>query len=596
MGNYYSVLKNNRFDPMTLSPTLYVNPYDNVFVSTVDNNGNRAKGNLINSATASTGQALATLNTLGSRPVYNGEGWYFKLLTQFTTGTISDYNFIHTGSDFDISTTVFLCPSLTASSGRAFMTNNGFSTGGRGFLFRHLKTSGVSTIVFSAGNGSAAFISLTSTTVTENNTYTVRVVRTGSNAKMFINGVQVATQTISLANGVGDAQILQIGSNLASTSNFYLKDIVILNRAMTTTEVASMNGRTFANVPITDINVYSKWGDSNCAGQGLNSSIASDLTGAITGAYSMAYNSNTPNHNSYIGKLEITKNNTLISQNLTTQHGSEMRFGKSMGANKDVFIMKYGVGSTFLYYDWLSSNVNLAYTNALTFATVEALSDLVHVYRRNPIFRGFIWDQGANDAYIGGQNIAWTRSGTTITITKTNHIISTNHVVPITATSDPTALPIGLYTATRIDANTYTIQGVNAGGTTGTVSWSAGSTYKPNLNGLLLGYVNYLTGTIRNQVTNATGYTVNKLRVFICETRAGGGNFNATSYNDQITGVRSLATTFLTDNPSMVGKVVAVTTQNNDDLAMTDTVHYTTASYDILGQRQSTYFNNYINE
>jgi hypothetical protein len=402
MGNYYSILKNNRFDPITLTPTLFVNPYDNVYVSTADNNGTRVKGNLINSATASTGQALATLNTLGSRPVYNGEGWYFKQNSQFTTGAVSDYNFIHTGSDFDINLTVFLCPSLTASSGRAFITNNGFSTGGRGFLLRVVKSSGTSTFQMNVGNGTSAFISLVSTAVTENNTYKVRVVRTGSNAKMFVNGVQVATQTISLAAGVGDAQIMQIGSTLSSTSNFYLKDIVILNRAMTTTEVASMNSRVFQSITPTDMNVYSRWGDSNCAGQGLNSSIASDLTGTIAGAYSMAYNSNSPNQNSYIGKLEITKNNTLISQNLTTQHGSEMRFGKSMGANKDVFIIKYGVGSTFLYHDWLSSSSNRSYTNALTFATLEALSDLVHVYRRNPIFRGFIWEQGANDAYVGG--------------------------------------------------------------------------------------------------------------------------------------------------------------------------------------------------
>ncbi len=595
MGNYYSILKNQGFDPMSLSPILHINPYKDLYVSTVDNNGVRKQGNLINSATASSGQALATLNTLGSRPVYNGEGWYFKTNSQLTTGAVSDYNFIHNGSDFDISCTVFLCPTSTTTAGRAFMTNNGFSLSGLGFLLRSVKTSGNTTIQFNVGKGGASYISLTSGIIAENATYSIRVVKTGSNVKMFINGTQVATQTIAVAPGVGDAQIMTIGSTLSSTANIYLKDVVILNRVMTAGEVTSMNARTFASITPTDINTYIQDGDSNCAGQGLNSAIAGDLTGIISGAYAMSFNSNTPSHLSYVGKLQTTVNNTLISQNLATTHGSEMRFGKDMGAVKDTFIIKYGVGSTFLYYDWLSTNSNLSYSNSLL-AIKEALADLTHVYRRKPVFRGLEWENGANDAYIGGDNISWTRSGTTITITQTNHTVKTNHVVPFTFSSDPLALPTGLYLATFVNANTFTIQALNAGAMMGLASWSAGSTYKTNLNGVLVGIVNYLTSTLQNQVSGATGYTVNKLRIHIGETKSGGSNFKTTSYNDQIAGVRSLATTFLTDNPSMVGKVLEVVTQNNNDVPAVDTVHYTTAGYDTIGLRRKNYYINYINE
>ena len=103
------------FDPSSLSPTLWVNPYRDAYVSTIDNNGTGRKGNIIDSAIARTGQALVTAGTLGSKPIYNGEGWYFEQGSKLTIGTNSTYNFLHNGSNFDIWCTVFICPPATGT-------------------------------------------------------------------------------------------------------------------------------------------------------------------------------------------------------------------------------------------------------------------------------------------------------------------------------------------------------------------------------------------------------------------------------------------------------------------------------------------------
>ena len=218
------------FNPSTLSPTLFVNPYIDAYVSTVDNNGLRQRGNIIDSATATTGQALATAGTLGSKPIYNGEGWYLEAGAQMTTGSTSDYNFIHDGSDFDIWVTVFICPTATTTYQRAIICNNGFSTTARGILLRANATSGNNRLECNIGNGSASFITLAaSSALTVNATNRIRVRRSGSTATMFVNGTQVATQTISLSPGVGNAAgTMTIASAIAVSVNYYLKDLARL--------------------------------------------------------------------------------------------------------------------------------------------------------------------------------------------------------------------------------------------------------------------------------------------------------------------------------------------------------------------------------
>jgi len=587
-------------NPMSYSPVLYVNPYKDAYVSTVDNNGLRQRGNIIDSATATTGQSLATAGTLLSKAVNNGEGWYFESGAEMTTGTDSSYNFLHDGSNFDIWVTVFVCPTSYTTYARGILTNNGFSNTTRGILLRINSVAGNNSLEFRCGNISSAFISLTATgAITPNTTHVIRVTRSGSSAKMYVNGSQVASQTIGLPPGVGNATgIMTVVPKASATANLYLKDVVIFNKALTTNEAAKMNSRTFKSITPSPMNVYLLAGDSNTAGRGVNSSIAPDLTSAINGAYASRLNA-LIDSSVWPGKLQLGINQTLISEDLS-KHGSEMRFGKSMGAVKDTFLIKYGIGSIPLYQrasgDWNVATSGSYYTIWITKVIPQSINDLVHVYRRTPVFRGFIWTHGANDAFVGGSSVTWVRVGTTVTVTKSAHGLLTGHKIPITASSELGAIPIGIYTATKIDNNVFTIVGIDSGATSGTISYSAGSKYKENLTAVLNGTINHLTNTIFNPITGTSGFTVNKLRVFIPETRSGGGGFSLQSYADVVAGQIDIKNNYLTDNPTFIGKVLAVHSESTEDLATSDTVHYTTAGYDTLGQREADYFLPFNNE
>lgn len=118
--------------------------------------------------------------------------------------------------------------------------------------------------------------------LTVNATNVIRITRSGATARMFVNGTQVATQTIVASSGVGAAGgVMTFATILGQTANIYLKDVVIFNRALTTDEVAKMNSRTFASITPTPINIYMLAGASNSAGRGTNSAIAPDLTGVM---------------------------------------------------------------------------------------------------------------------------------------------------------------------------------------------------------------------------------------------------------------------------------------------------------------------------
>lgn len=591
------------FNPSTISPVLLVNPYIDAYSTTVDNNGLRQRGNIIDSVTATTGQIFGTVGTLGSKPIYNGEGWYFEDGAQLTGGTTSDYNFIHDGSDFDIWCTVFIPPTTSTTYQRAFICNNGFSTTARGILLRANAT-GNNRLECNIGNGTSSFITLTANgALTVNATNIIRVRRSGSSALMFVNGTQVASQTISLSPGVGNAAgIMTIASTLGVSANIYLKDLVIFNRVLTAAEATLMNTRRFQSITPSPINIYFMAGDSNCAGRGVNSAIASDLTGSTTGTYvptfTTAYDVTT-----YVEKLLLGKNQTIPSENPTTQHGSEMRFGKTMGAITDTFIIKYGVGSNTVFQrndggfaDFNISTTNSSYNRFITQVIPQALNDLVHNQRRTPVFRGFIWFEGANDALFGNQGVSWSRVGTTATVTSTNHGMITQCKPGFYNSSDVTTIPSGDYQLTRIDANTFTIIVNNTGATSGTLSWSGGYNFKQNVYNVINGTIDYLQNTIKNQITNTNGYTVNKLRLFFPETTQSGSTLNPESFSQVVSAQTIMGTSYLTDNPSRTVNVLGSISQSTSGLTMLDGLHYSTASYDTIGTYFTNYYIPYINE
>lgn len=581
-------------NPMSFSPTpnLFVNPYVDAYLTTVDNNGLRQRGNIIDSAISTTGQALATA---GSRPVNNGEGWYFEAGAQMTTGSTSDYNFIHDGSNFDIWVSVFICPTASTTYQRAIICNNGFSTTARGILLRANATAGNNRLECNIGNGTQSFITLAANSaLTVNSTNTIRVRRSGSTATMFVNGTQVATQTISLSAGVGNAAgVMTVATALAVSVNYYLKDLVIFNRALTTNEGTSMTSRRFITITPEPTNTYIFIGDSNCTGRGDNSTIAGDLLGDIPGTIVETFNGSPPTDtSSWVGRLLLGTNQTIPSENISTQHGAEMRFGKEMGAIKNTCIIKWGRGSHSAFPrgggnspDFHPSSASGAFSQLNT-AIGVALADLLHSQRRSPIFRGLIIVLGANDAIFARQGVSWTRSGTSATITWNTHGLITGAVLGIYNSNDLTAIPDGIYTITSHTTNTFTFTVPNAGATSGTVSYSGAYNFKQNIYDLINGILNTIT----------TGRTVDKLRICLIRPTNPIGGLNAEAYTQLMTAITSITTDFLIDNPSRVSNVLEVVAQSTDGFGMLDGLHYNNSGYSQIGINLDDYYDDFINE
>jgi hypothetical protein len=91
------------------------------------------------------------------------------------------------------------------------------------------------------------------------------------------------------------------------------------------------------------------------------------------------------------------------------------------------------------------------------------IDDLQRVIRGAPSMRETVPN-------VKTTGLAWSRSGTDVTITHTAHGFSNGDTVEILNSSDTTAIPNGAYVISSVLTNSYHIVGINAGGTSGTLS------------------------------------------------------------------------------------------------------------------------------
>lgn len=94
--------------------------------------------------------------------------------------------------------------------------------------------------------------------------------------------------------------------------------------------------------------------------------------------------------------------------------------------------------------------------------------------------------------------VAWTRSTTTATITSNNHNMRTGDTIAVHTTSDSSAIVKGVKTITATTSNTFTFTCLNAGGASGTLSFSP-------LNGRIAIQMNESTTDTVDQVTLSNG-------------------------------------------------------------------------------------------
>jgi hypothetical protein len=78
---------------------------------------------------------------------------------------------------------------------------------------------------------------------------------------------------------------------------------------------------------------------------------------------------------------------------------------------------------------------------------------------------------------VSGSTVSWSRSGTTVTITKTGHGLISGDSITLTVSSDVTALPLGTKIVTKLTDNTFTVAGLNAGASSGTCTYTVTANY-----------------------------------------------------------------------------------------------------------------------
>lgn len=82
----------------------------------------------------------------------------------------------------------------------------------------------------------------------------------------------------------------------------------------------------------------------------------------------------------------------------------------------------------------------------------------------------FAWQYRKPD-YVQVTGASWTRSSTTITVTKTDHGLVTNDIINVIDSSAPAPTPPGLEAVNVLTKDTFTFTGVNTGATSGTLDY-----------------------------------------------------------------------------------------------------------------------------
>lgn len=410
---------------------------------------------VVTSGSARVGASITSAGSaLVNRPSWNGDGIYFNLQGGLTWGSTSTHNTFHQDTPW----TVYICwyqlavgtthlgPLLCANAGSSnstglaiFMDNRTASS--KSYSINYLVTKSVAgqvpINVYSANDA-----------VIPNAWNWLKAKFDGTNFSLVVNGGTAVTSIPSIAFATGNAtNALRIGNlNTVGSStgiNAYLKHIYMEDSFMTGADETLMDSWAVAmcseGVPMEDANVYLMGGQSNMAGRGVNSSIAGQLTDRV-GAKIMFVEPTAPTQtngtgsvdsSSYWDELQLGVSQTFES--VATQHGMEMRFGYNMNAySKNAWLIKMGVGgtplfSTVTYNDWNVSSAQL-YTHWRSLI-LNGLVEMQHIFRKNPVIRGWVWMQGETDAIISGAGSPYKTNFTTLFHTMIDTIVSSGFTV-----------------------------------------------------------------------------------------------------------------------------------------------------------------------
>jgi hypothetical protein len=376
----------------------------------VDNNN----GLTIDAATAKTGQTISAYGALATKPSYNGEGTYFNgFANGQKTGVAGTWNRFHSGNAWSM---FFLLKPITVANtvNYCITGNSAASAGSRGICVLYdnrASSSRTNALVFTMSNGTALNVSFVANNAIVPESYHIIELRfDGTNFRAFVDGVQVglttaATNTFSSSDAAVPLTFGCFPTTGTLPAKAYYKHAVFFDRILSTDESALLynylNTEKLDVVTMTDANVYVRAiNQSNESGRGTNSAIAAELTGKV-GAGMWKTNASFDSRANW-DILELGVNQS--TESVTTQHGSEMRFGYEMyNLNQNCYIIKLAEGGTPLAStgdaspDWNTSSVGEFYDRIRTNHLLLATDKMVHVLRKNPVFRGFITMGGESD-------------------------------------------------------------------------------------------------------------------------------------------------------------------------------------------------------
>ena len=124
-------------------------------------------------------------------------------------------------------------------------------------------------------------------------------------------------------------------------------------------------------------------------------------------------------------------------------------------------------------------NVFSDYLNAPVFALLNGYMKNVSgipAFTAQTAVYGTIWQNGyLLDVSTNTVGQAWTRSGSTVTVTSAGHSLRTGMSISVTVSSDITAANLGYRTVTVLSSSVFTFTGLSAGATSGTLTYRVGN-------------------------------------------------------------------------------------------------------------------------
>lgn len=389
------------------------------------------------------------------RPSWNMDGMYFNTQGALRWGTTSSHNTFHQDLSWTIYVVWYQITVGTTHFGPLFDSNDASSsnTGISLMVDNRIGSGNTNSLTFfvTKGVGGQTPININSTdnAVVQEAWNWVKIKFDGTTCTMYANGSSVGTATPAIAFSVGNATtMLHVGNKAtigANTGmNGYLKHIYMedsfVSGATETTLDSWAAAMCAEGVVPENANFYLEWGQSNTAGRGATASINPELN---LGSYkskimvllptppTQTDGTGTIDSRSHWEILELNRNQTI--ENVATQHGMEMRFGKEMSdLGHDAWIVKMGVGgtpviSTVTYNDWNSSNTQLFPLYKALVGT--ALPEIKHIFRKTPVIRGMIIMQGETDAIIVGAGTPYKANMTAVINGFIDHIVASGYTV-----------------------------------------------------------------------------------------------------------------------------------------------------------------------